>query len=91
MSNNKEALQLLDMMKNFKWGYPNLIDYFRNIKDKYGRYDAIIKEKNVLYPVEMREALIIKRMLENIGVNPKEWKERLEEALQIYVNNIESN
>lgn len=76
---DKVALKLLEAIEN-----AGLIDHFKNLKKKYGRYDALQRDGNVIYPVVLREGLFIRRFLENMGVDSSKWKEKLGMAMMYH-------
>lgn len=80
------AMKLLEAIEN-----AGLVEHFKKLKDKYGRYDALQKEGNVLYPVVLREGMFIRRFLENMGVDSNQWTEKLGMAIMYYDNKNSGN
>lgn len=76
---DKTALKLLEALKN-----ANAVERFKYLKKKYNRFDPVIQEGNVLYPVELREGNFIKQFLRNMGEDENKWKDKLGLALMYH-------
>ena len=79
---DKVAIKLLEAIKD-----ADLIEHFKNIKKVFGKYDAIKKEGNVLYPIAMREGLYIRNFIRGLGEDEWKWKEKLGLAIMYHENN----
>lgn len=73
------AIKLLEAIEN-----AGLVDHFKKLKEKHGRYDALQKDGNVLYPVVLREGLFIRNFIKQLGGDEWKWQEKLGMALMYH-------
>ena len=83
----KEIIKRQDLVRKLKkWLKKDGIKYFRDIKAKYGRIDAVWMEGNLPHPVHFREGMQIRNFLrqhmnwDSIKLD-NQWVRLIEEAI----------
>lgn len=76
---DQTALSLLRSLKD-----ANLVERFIKLRKEYGRFDAIERKGNVLYPITLREGVYLRSFLRELGEDEWKWKEKLGIAIMYY-------